>query len=228
MNKNIITLNLIIFFLVGIPRSFSQEVFNNEYTEDLISIENVETLEISETQTDPQDIDAENSISEIVSGALETEVVATEQETIEPIEILKTENIKPSVTENRKKTEMVARKITRDIEPDQNPIHTCKPSIFSVNLKNRSEYQMSLLVENPGEHASQSIEIGSLPKGIDLYFVGENKYKKMSEENKLSVEVKISKDPEAQKGSFNVLFIHTSKTLESESVSICQVNLINY
>lgn len=106
---------------------------------------------------------------------------------------------------------------------DMTPVSCVFEDITKIQMKYKQSSNISIfLPENIGEGV---VEIGSLPRGFDMFF-SDNSTKQINYTPELkSINFTIRKGENPQKGSFiiPIFFQH----LEGNQISICQINLVN-
>jgi len=113
-----------------------------------------------------------------------------------------------------------SKKVTIDFEAPQ----TCEASQFSVSIKNKLTVRVDITVN---KEYGDILEIGSLPKGIDMVFSTNNNYIYEIQGNETSIPLLITKKVNAQQGSFSIPILYTNKKIGRNSVSICQITILN-
>jgi hypothetical protein len=86
-----------------------------------------------------------------------------------------------------------------------------------------------LLLLVPGDPLNaEELEVGSLPYGIDIRFVGNQSYKYNPSTGETTIHLQIRKEAySTQKGKFTIPILYT-ETGATESTTVCQINVINY
>jgi hypothetical protein len=224
MTKYFLITTIILGLVSGANVSYSEEVPTQENIEPSTEVSPPETTETQPIPPTPDVILAEETSDPIVTPptAEESEVLPEE---------VPTENtalVQPQIFVARPEPQkIIERKVTKKILLDKSATHSCEPSLFSINLKNGGSTQINISLLKNSVEGFESLEIGSLPKGIDVKINGTEEYLKQIETNEESVTLSISKQGGAQTGSFNVPIIYTIKNQSRTSSAICQINLVN-
>ncbi len=114
-----------------------------------------------------------------------------------------------------------------DFVVDKDAKHYCSSEEFAINLKKGSSVKHNIQIF--GATVEQEIEmiIGSLPRGIDVYFSENEDYGIYLPSDKEDVEVKLNMQDGAQIGNFTVPIIYTVKSDVGYSSAVCQINIVN-
>lgn len=120
---------------------------------------------------------------------------------------------------------VVTRIFKKDIVIDQSATHSCQVETFRVDISDKSS-ETALILLNKSADMSYEVEIGSLPIGIDVYFAKNELYKYNVASSDTSLELKIIKKNDSQKGDFTIPIFYTQKGINKSSV-ICQINIVN-
>lgn len=133
--------------------------------------------------------------------------------------------IKPVITTGANRLESDRNRIYQGtIDVDSAEAMTCSFSdLTKIPMKYRQSAQVSIFIVNNEEYSN--IEIGSLPRGFEVFFSENNKKQINSLSESGAITLTVEKGKNAQKGSFIIPIIF--KIAEGEQVSICQINLIN-
>ncbi len=224
MTKYFLITTIILGLVSGANVSYSEEVPTQENIEPSTEVPAPETTETQPIPPTPDVILAEETSDPIV-----TPPTAEEPEVLpEEVPTENTALVQPQIFVARpepKKT--IERKVTKKIVLDKNATHSCEPSLFSINLRNGGSTQINISLLKNSATGFGSLEIGSLPKGIDVKINENGQYSKQIEENEESISLSISKQSGAQTGSFNVPIIYTIQNPSRASSFICQINLVN-
>jgi len=178
----------------------------------------------------------ENIPVEQTPQVVEPEVILTEETTVEtlvpeqvpeePAIIVPEKIIKEAFFEKTEPKKLIEHVLTKKIILDKHATHSCESSLFSIDLEEGAT-QINLLIHRDERSGFGTLDIGNLPKGIDIKIYATGEYSKQVQENEASIKLSITKQSGAQKGSFNVPIIYTMKDSLGTSSSICQINIIN-
>lgn len=134
----------------------------------------------------------------------------------------------PPTTETGKSPQNMAqggRTFAKGVRLDKSARHTCSVKPFQVTPSQGGSVKSQIfLVKNSG--SLYTLEIGGLPKGIDVRFESTNDYSYTPLSEESVVELVVSQGAYARKGNFNIAIIYTRHG-ESESSAICQINIVN-
>jgi hypothetical protein len=115
------------------------------------------------------------------------------------------------------------RRFEKPVRFDKNPPHSCAAKNFSLNLSGVN--QAIVEVEFTGMRSdSENLEIGSLPRGIDITFLNNADYSWSPSKSDSGAVLQIINHPGSQKGNFSIPIIYTS----GNSTTVCQINIINF
>ncbi len=216
MNKYAFTIIALGISLISTNVSYSEEL--------LESAEQEPTATTTEETLSPEESLPTTPETELDPGlVLPTETPALEEAMISLTpESPVLEKIQPL---NLQKDLLTERKVTKKITIDKNASHSCQSDQFSIVLRDGISSNVEIKLVKNLDNILETLEIGSLPKGIDVKI--NDTYIKSIDPIQNSITITLSKQTDAQKGSFNVPIFYTSKTSEKTSVSICQINIIN-
>lgn len=112
-----------------------------------------------------------------------------------------------------------------EIFPDLKADHSCEAETLRTDLTEQSFAFRKIFLETyPG--FSYSLEVGSLPDGIDVVF-SETKIHLLHTDTPLTeATVEISRQDGARKGDFSIPLIFIERG-ETDSAFICQLNIVN-
>jgi hypothetical protein len=115
------------------------------------------------------------------------------------------------------------RKLEKEIHIDAGARHSCIAKNFSLNLSGRERDIVE--IEFTGMRSDlESLEIGSLPLGIDITFLNNADYSWSPAKSDSKAVLQIVNQPGSQKGNFSIPIIYTS----GNSTTVCQINIINF
>jgi len=119
---------------------------------------------------------------------------------------------------------VMPRKLEKQVKIDFSAPFTCKTNNFSIDISNRDQiaFEIELLGEKP---QNGTLEIGSLPLGIDITFLNTASYTWNPGQNDSVAVLRVVKQPNAEKGNFSIVILYTNNSTQKSS--ICQVNIIN-
>lgn len=109
---------------------------------------------------------------------------------------------------------------------DENATQTCGISAFQVDVSGKTNVWNTIVLNKTINSPLGKIEIGSLPRGIDVVFSKNNDYIYNLQSGESIVDLKITNEIGSQKGSFSVPFFYT-ETASSDSTVVCQMNILN-
>ncbi len=141
------------------------------------------------------------------------------------LEVSYTEPVEPA--ENQNALGLSVRSVDRDVTTDPSATHRCTLDPFATNV---SEVDFATVVLRLEREVGfeYSVEVGSLPDGIDVAFVKNSEYFYAPKKKETEIELNIHKDRGASQGSFSIPIIFTKLIDEGkESVAICQMNVMN-
>ena len=116
------------------------------------------------------------------------------------------------------------RKLNREIVTDKNAEHRCDAVNFNLDISKESFASAEFsLTRNTDNIEAETIEIGSLPRGIDMIFLDNNDYSYSPDRDENSLVLQVENQVGSQQGNFNVPIIYTI----GNSTIICQINIIN-
>jgi hypothetical protein len=120
---------------------------------------------------------------------------------------------------------LLIRNFFKDIVIDQSAMHRCEADPFRIDVSGRNIFHTDIAVENAFE-GEYEMEIGGLPKGIDVTFSKNDDYQYIQSADESSLPLTITNQLGSQKGNFGIPLIYTKKGVKDSSV-ICQINIIN-
>ncbi len=112
----------------------------------------------------------------------------------------------------------------REIIVDPLAVHTCRAETFPVDITEETSTTTHLLLTTSSSTREQ-LEIGSVPKGINVTFGGDRDYT-LRPKGGDPVPVVITKEEDSQTGSFTVPVMYTAFG-KKDSIVICQIGITN-
>ena len=147
--------------------------------------------------------------------------------------------------------QLSARNFEKEIIVQADADHSCRAENFHIDISGTRQAQARIILSEDniqadlddssiitaviedlmvsGQQSSSDIyqvEIGSLPLGIDVRFIANNRYIYQPEQHETVLDLDIKAQKNAPKGDFTVPIIYTHKG-ETESSVICQINIQN-
>lgn len=240
----------ILFFLLLSAKTYSQEIPPLETAIELDQDGTLDSIDLSAledetggifTQIGTEGIQQEDGVIEIggqvdsdetvilESGADTEEGIATEHEQ----EIFKEVNSEISDFLNVPVKLLVrppkGREYKKSIILDGAARHSCEAESFVVDVSYSNSVVAAIRI-NRGDtvvDGTYSIEIGSLPGGIDISLMNSSDKYSLNSIVSERVSLSITKENISQKGSFNIPIIFSFESGGTKSTSVCQINIIN-
>ncbi len=136
------------------------------------------------------------------------------------------EAIQPIITTFRQQLPRITvREFKKNITIDQGALHSCAVEPFRIELSGKRRAGANVLL-NKDADISFTVEVGALPKGINVYFSDNDDYKYLPGTSETSLRLSIENEEGSQKGDFTIPIIFTKKNVVDSPV-ICQINVVN-
>ena len=116
------------------------------------------------------------------------------------------------------------RRMNKNIKVNKQTRHSCAAENFIVDISLKKTEKAKILLKKK-EVTSGKLEIGNLPAGIDVFFSQNKDYVTLVNEKSRYVELEISKQDGAQKGSFNLPIFYLDD--DSQETTVCQIGVVN-
>lgn len=117
------------------------------------------------------------------------------------------------------------RNFTKQLSISHSASHRCSAERFSINLSGKTNETTNIILNRSIED-DLLLEMGSLPKGIDIQFSSNQDYSYAPNPEENSVNISIVNEKQSQKGNFMVPIFLTKRGVQ-DSTSVCQINIIN-
>ncbi len=189
-----------------------------EATEDTVPAQETESPCVEETTLQTETTkESETTLEETLESLPLNEEPISETE--EPV-LIPLEPVLPPLKE---------RKLEREITLDENAMHACRALDFNLDISGQNFLKTEFFLEGRRDGiVSENLEIGSLPRGIDVTFSKNAGYVYAPERSDNSLVLDIENQASSQKGNFNVAIIYTATYEIGSSTALCQINLINF
>lgn len=210
------------------------EVQSTEATSTATSSESNSTSTTTASSTAPIEIaTATEETKEEVLGAeisfvgnLVNKVLAAAETVEEFVEEVVEESFQPIITTFKQQLpRLTKREFKKKITLDQGALHGCAVEPFRIDLSGKKDATAEVLL-NKDADISFTVEIGSLPKGINIYFRNNEDYQYLPGTSETVLPLYLVNESGSQKGDFTVPIIFTKKNIVDSSV-ICQINVVN-
>ncbi len=120
------------------------------------------------------------------------------------------------------------RRLDREIKIDSGASHKCEVIDFNLDVSNQDLAVAEMILDGDRENFSkEELEIGNLPPGIDMTFLGSGGYKYSPTKDENSLYLQVTKEENTLEGNFNLSIIYTGTKENSDSITLCQINVIN-
>jgi len=104
--------------------------------------------------------------------------------------------------------------------------HYCTAVDFMIRLSDTAIARHELTVHGMPPDIFATLTIGSLPLGVDVYFVTHNSYDMVLNGGVSTVEIAVRTQEGGQRGNFTIPIVYTLKK-ETDSSVVCQINVVN-
>jgi hypothetical protein len=115
--------------------------------------------------------------------------------------------------------------LNKDFRIAQKAAYRCDAENFRIDISGRISAQARILLGGKEVQLGE-LEIGSLPIGVDILFSQNRDYLHEVSQNDSAFDLEIVNQEGSQKGSFSIPILYTDR--ESNQITICQINIINY
>lgn len=161
-----------------------------------------------------------------MTSAIQLAVAGAQDKVEEFVEEVFEESIQPIISTFRQQLpRLTIREFKKNITVDQGALHSCKVEPFRVILTDKKRASAGVFLTKDAD-ISFAVEIGALPKGINIYFSDNNDYKYLPGTSETMLELSLVNETGSQKGDFNIPIIFTKKNVVDSPV-ICQINVAN-
>lgn len=115
----------------------------------------------------------------------------------------------------------------REFEIDPDATHSCAAVPETLTVTRQESVRFFITLSHGEDSGREVLELGSMPYGIDMRFALGDSHFLDKVESREEVQVEVTIDPGAQRGSLSVPIIYGKRVDGEDSFVVCQVNVVN-